>query len=87
LSLFGGGTVKNLILLVSISLHIDAALDYLRDLFLLLHHFKNGINFLIDLSDQIQHLTLHLSEFLLNVPLEWGGIVLDYFGESFLVAL
>jgi len=52
-----------------------------------IHRFKIGINLLIDLSDQIQHLTLHLSELFLNVPLEWRGIVLDYFGESFLVAL
>jgi hypothetical protein len=32
-------------------------------------------------------LTLHLSELIIDVPLEWRGIVLDYFGESFLVAL
>ena len=52
-----------------------------------IHRFEIGINLLIDLGDQIQHLTLHLSELFLNVPLEWRGIVLDYFGESFLVAL
>ena len=52
-----------------------------------IHRFKIGINLLIDLGDQIQHLTLHLSELFIDVPLEWRGIVLDYFGESFLVAL
>jgi hypothetical protein len=52
-----------------------------------IHRFKIGINLLIDLSNQIHNLALHLSELFLDVPLEWWGIVLDYFGESFLVAL
>lgn len=54
---------------------------------LLIHRLEIGINLLIDLGHQMQHLTLHLPELFLDVPLVWRAIILYYFGEGVLVTL
>jgi hypothetical protein len=54
---------------------------------LLTHRLEVGINLQTNLFDQIRNMALYFSVLWLDVLLVCWGIVLDYFGESFLIAL